>query len=419
MINNFGRMSGIILPVFCVLARFAAVGSAQNGFTFFTNFESGVSAEFSGGNSTSTQGYGRFGFGSTFLRNSTGTTVLTLTNLPPHTTLRINFDLAIIDSWDGRTVTSGGAAPEDVFTVRVDGVPIYTGVFDNFCQSDQAVSPAMLLTYGTQLGFTNTLPGTIYSCGGAPFVGNVQYVDSAYHLNLVASPHNANSVTIEFAAGGSGWQGGSDESWAIDNVIVTLEPNPCRSLDPNFFSKSFRAIPDANNFNGVIVGEFQPNPTLIAPNCTLEDVAHAYGFSHFNWINIVTQAPRDMQARCNFKTPAVDPPFNYQLPLFCQDGWNDNFVYYWNEVNQNDTLPSTDLRDATLPNNRFKFQDRPCWHTARPNHPFRFETTLVGVQAGNYHTPLHTFTWGSTFDGNGQQCGTPGMHPGSGGIIIP
>jgi len=35
-------------------------------------------------------------------------------------------------------------------------------------------------------------------------------------------PHTAGTLTIEWFAGGSGWQGGSDESWAIDNVEVIL-----------------------------------------------------------------------------------------------------------------------------------------------------------------------------------------------------
>jgi hypothetical protein len=35
-------------------------------------------------------------------------------------------------------------------------------------------------------------------------------------------PHMVSTLTIEWFASGAGWQGGTDESWAIDNVEVIL-----------------------------------------------------------------------------------------------------------------------------------------------------------------------------------------------------
>jgi hypothetical protein len=32
--------------------------------------------------------------------------------------------------------------------------------------------------------------------------------------------HSASTLTVEFRAAGSGWQGGSDESWGLDNFTV-------------------------------------------------------------------------------------------------------------------------------------------------------------------------------------------------------
>jgi hypothetical protein len=40
-------------------------------------------------------------------------------------------------------------------------------------------------------------------------------------------PQTASSMTVEWFADGAGWQGGSDESWATENVqigLVVLEP---------------------------------------------------------------------------------------------------------------------------------------------------------------------------------------------------
>ncbi len=98
---------------------------AASSSVFFTNFDSGIPAEISGaGVATGVQGFAGLGptgnqFGGQFLRNDTSSaTTLTLTGLPPHTKLDINFLFAAIDSWDG----SSGAFPSgDFFVVTVDG----------------------------------------------------------------------------------------------------------------------------------------------------------------------------------------------------------------------------------------------------------------------------------------------------------
>ena len=39
-------------------------------------------------------------------------------------------------------------------------------------------------------------------------------------------PHTGSTLVIDFYASGGGWQAGQDESWAIDNVEVTVVPVP-------------------------------------------------------------------------------------------------------------------------------------------------------------------------------------------------
>ena len=46
-------------------------------------------------------------------------------------------------------------------------------------------------------------------------------MDSVYHMNYTFG-HSSNSVTINFE--GISLQGVGDESWGIDNVVVTPEP---------------------------------------------------------------------------------------------------------------------------------------------------------------------------------------------------
>jgi carbonic anhydrase/acetyltransferase-like protein (isoleucine patch superfamily) len=50
--------------------------------------------------------------------------------------------------------------------------------------------------------------------------------DSAYDMDAVGQlsdfPHTASSAVIEWRATGDGWQGGEDESWAMDNLGIRL-----------------------------------------------------------------------------------------------------------------------------------------------------------------------------------------------------
>jgi hypothetical protein len=230
----------LILPVVLLAGIVTLPVSARADMTtvFSTDFESGLPTELSGaGNIEGTWGYSSFGFGNSFLRNTTsGATVLTLTGLPSHDSLTLAFDLAIIDSWDGTTSSFGGANAVDTFTVSVDGATKFSATFDNFVQCDQSAPTSNTITFGTQLGFTGvTSNAHVYRCDGTLISGSIDYWDSAYDFSkpvvgLTGLPHNASDVTISFSAGGSGWQGGTDESWAIDNVRVsvasTLVPEP-------------------------------------------------------------------------------------------------------------------------------------------------------------------------------------------------
>jgi hypothetical protein len=68
--------------------------------------------------------------------------------------------------------------------------------------------PGVLLTESVPLGFNSDHDDAAYDMGLNPAFDNI--------------PHTANSLTIEWVASGDGWQGGDDESWAIDNLEVVL-----------------------------------------------------------------------------------------------------------------------------------------------------------------------------------------------------
>jgi hypothetical protein len=182
----------------------------------------------------SVQGYGGLGpagnqFAGNFLRNGSGgtrlnpgsvspsTTTLTLTGLPAHSAIDLGFLLAIISSWDG---SSGeGAAGGDFFNIQVDGVVVFSESFDKFFETDQSYvpPPGGLLTPRPfpDLGFPDPdQPGAVFP-------------DAAYNmaleLRLNNIPHTSSSLTVEWFASGPGWQGGNDESWAIENLVVNLD----------------------------------------------------------------------------------------------------------------------------------------------------------------------------------------------------
>lgn len=190
---------------------FLVTGTAANAETvaFSTDFNSGVPTELSGVTNLASVGSysGIGGFSGDFLWNDAfgdpaSPTTLTLTGLPPHDSVGLYFLLAVIDSWDGNNVTWG----PDYFNVTVDGVSVFSETITVFTdQSDP----------GTDQSY-QPLPQVILS--EDPLAFSMQF-DPAFTF-----PHTANTLTIQWFASGGGWQGGGDESWAIDNLQVVLDP---------------------------------------------------------------------------------------------------------------------------------------------------------------------------------------------------
>lgn len=211
-----------LLPI----AALMGVASAQAAATtvFSTDFNGSLLTEIAAGSALleGVQGYAGLGptgnqFGGNFLRSMTGNTVtLTLTNLPAHNAINLAFLFAAIDSLDGTGTYPSG----DYFHVTLDGNTIFRESFANAMTSQiqSYVPPAgVQLARWANLGFSG--PGGFYT-------------DSAY--NLGADPtfsgiaHSASTATFTFVIEGVGIQSLSDESWAMDNlqVSVTAVPEP-------------------------------------------------------------------------------------------------------------------------------------------------------------------------------------------------
>jgi hypothetical protein len=202
-----------LLALACTLS---GVAMAQTT-VFNTDFGS-LPAEVAPGTAllTGVQGFAGLGpigdqFGGTFLRSATGNPVtIQLTGLPPHNAIGLDFLFAAIDSLDG----TGSFPQGDFFAITIDGNTFFRESFANASpnQVQSYVSPpGVELARHQDLGFTG--PGSYYT-------------DSAYWLGgdplFQHIGHTAASLTIVLQIEGPGIQPLGDESWAMDNLSITV-----------------------------------------------------------------------------------------------------------------------------------------------------------------------------------------------------
>lgn len=208
-------MHHVLLPALLIASTSAALGQT----VFSSNFDDpALPPEVLPGTATLTgvQGFAGLGsgtntFGGNFLRSPTANVVtLQLTGLPAHTTVSIAFLLAAIDSLDG----TGGFPSGDYFHLKLDGVTVFRESLANALPTQfQSYVPSRgaQLARRQDLGFTG--PGSFYT-------------DSAYDLGMEPAlqglPHTAPTLTLQFVIEGEGVQDLNDESWAMDNLTVSL-----------------------------------------------------------------------------------------------------------------------------------------------------------------------------------------------------
>jgi hypothetical protein len=114
------------------------------------------------------------------------------------TTILLQFDLYIIDSWDGSEPTYG----PDYFRMFVNGNMIFNETFANQHNYQTYREPDI---GRFQMGFDQ------------------RYVDSIYHMSI---PFDFNGPSMEIFFQGVGLQGVNDESWGLDNVRLSVVPVP-------------------------------------------------------------------------------------------------------------------------------------------------------------------------------------------------
>ena len=137
--------------------------------------------------------------------------MLTLEGLPVHTHVDVSFVLAVIDDWRRMAVPPAGP---DLFVATVDDADVFTAAPanhpDTIDHSHSADIPDEVVLWRWWRG---SLGGGVHG-------------DSAYDVSRVpalrAISHADDSLTISIVAQGLGYQGDGQESWAIDDLRVTL-----------------------------------------------------------------------------------------------------------------------------------------------------------------------------------------------------
>lgn len=133
---------------------------------------------------------------------------LTLTNLPPHSEVDLNFLMAFLDSWDSY---DGACCTPDRLDLYVDQNLLAT------------------YTYNQALGTIKDIDG------GSLLLEYVQFDANQFHSDVLVDmsgdpalkiPHSSSSLVIDWIASGDGWQGGDDEAFGIDSISIDVEGVP-------------------------------------------------------------------------------------------------------------------------------------------------------------------------------------------------
>jgi hypothetical protein len=238
-----GRFAALLFFAFAVQGAVLEAVRAQEVFS--TNFETGLPAQFSAPGSViqPVQSWSGLGpperqFSGSFLRYtslSILTTTLTLNNLPPHDTVDLRFLLAVIDSWDG----------VELLEISIDGTEVFSHWFQlgSGDWSSYVEAPGALLSSGTDLGFSGGVHCShdrAYDLGVEPVFLNIPHTSSSLVVTwtLDADPGPAAEQ----------WQGGDDESWAIDEVSVEVSNSPVDA-------------PLVSSVGGIVLDGAWPNPS--------------------------------------------------------------------------------------------------------------------------------------------------------------
>lgn len=145
---------------------------------------------------------------------------LSLSNLAAHSSVLLEFDLYLIRSWDGSSAGTAFDYGDDHFKLAVTGgATLLDETFSNGNPAGQSFGPLANNPYHTGASETYSL-GYVFDDG---IQQTSQVMDSVYRLSFNFA-HDSDTLTFDFS--GYGLQNMEDESWGLDNVHVSVVPEP-------------------------------------------------------------------------------------------------------------------------------------------------------------------------------------------------
>jgi hypothetical protein len=213
----------------------AASTGYSDTLVYQNNFENGAGSAWSSAAIAFTPGgrsfLGRFGTFETCMLFGSPVR-LDLHNLPAHNAIQLNFDLFIMDSWDGNGDGTYHAGPDIWMLMEGNQNMLIRTTFTT------------MGGFGYHQSYPNTYEGGFtYDSPDAnkhanpPNAGAIEVntlggfgMSAVYHLD-VAFNHTSDDLQLSFLTDGHGCQEVGDESWGLDNVVVTSflgsgPPNP-------------------------------------------------------------------------------------------------------------------------------------------------------------------------------------------------
>lgn len=178
---------------------------------YSNDFSVGAGSEWS--NPTTAVANGEHFLGASASGFGNGSNILTLSGLPAHTDVTVNFDLYIIQTWDGNGPQGGGP---DNWQLTANGVNLLFTNFANYTQGNTQTYPNQLTPFGSGGAFA---PRTDAFDNGHLGFGTGDGGDATYRFTITYADTSPN---IAFAFTSFQNQAPGDEGWGLDNVRVSV-----------------------------------------------------------------------------------------------------------------------------------------------------------------------------------------------------
>ena len=207
----------------CAASAQASLLVYQNNFDTPATVAAGFTASLTGGGIIGTAvgpGFAPSAIANRVLSNSTGSlsstpiaSSLSIASVAGYNAGNVSFDLAFVGSWD-----SPGGIPvgsPDFFQMWINSSLALSTTCNNGSGPASACDPNAFPLQINPIGIV-LLPGPTLLGG----------VVRTLHVSQSFSVIPSSSLNFDWRAAGAGWQGGRDESWAIDNIKIELNSVP-------------------------------------------------------------------------------------------------------------------------------------------------------------------------------------------------